>query len=192
MKPVFDAYFGPFESHHRYWVGVLLLVRCVLLLIFSLTVVNVPNVNLLVVGTTALVLLQYSTMNTSRRVEAHREQQGLARQASQVTGSCYEKWYLSLLENSFIFNLGVLALGTLYIGVDGGKQAVLAYISVGVVFVQFIAIVLFHAIQKVKTLVQRLAPNKEVLRENNPNRVEYEALPDQLSDSIRLRESLLD
>lgn len=57
MKPIFDAYFGPFENHHRYWVGVLLLVRCVLLLIFSLTVVNVPNVNLLVVGTTALVLL---------------------------------------------------------------------------------------------------------------------------------------
>ena len=71
MKPIFDTYFGPFENHYRYWVGVLLLVRCVLLLIFSLTVVNAPNVNLLVVGTTALVLLQYSTMNTSGRVEAH-------------------------------------------------------------------------------------------------------------------------
>ena len=191
MKPVFDAYFGPFENHHRYWVGVLLLVRCVLLLIFSLTVVNAPNVNLLVVGTTALLLLQYSSMNTSRRVEARRDQQGLAWQASQVTGSCYEKWYLSLLENSFIFNLGVLALGTLYIGVDGGKQAVLAYISVGVVFVQFIGIVLFHAVQKVKTLVQRRVPNKEVVRENNLHRGVNVAPPGQISDSIRLRESLL-
>ena len=87
MKPVFDAYFGPFENHHRYWVSVLLLVRCVLLLVFSLTVVNAPNVNLLVVGTTALLLLQYSSMNTSRRVEAHRDQQGLTWQASQVMGS---------------------------------------------------------------------------------------------------------
>ena len=147
--------------------------------------------NLLVVGTTALVLLQYSTMNTSRSVEAHREQQGLAWQASQVMGSCYEKWYLSLFENSFIFNLGVLALGTLYIGVDGGKQAVLAYISVGVVFVQFIGIVLFHAVQKMKTLVQRRVPNKEVVRENNLHRGVNVAPPGQISDSIRLRESLL-
>ena len=192
MKPIFDAYFGPFENHHRYWVRVLLLVRCVLLLIFSLTVVNAPNVNLLVVGTTALVLLQYSTMNTSGRVEAHNEQQELAWQASQVTGSCYEKWYLSLLENSFIFNLGGLVLGTLYIGVDGGRQAVLAYVSVGFVFAQFIVIVLFHAIKKVKTLVQMLAPNKEVVRENNLDRGVYVAPHDQISDSIRLHESLLD
>ena len=109
-------------------------------------------------------------------------------------------------------------MGTLYIDVDGGKQAVLAYISVGVVFVQFIGIVLFHAVQKVKTLVQRLVPNKEVVRENNlhrgvnvvktlvkrlapinevvrennPDRGVRVAPPDRISYSIQLRESLLD
>ena len=85
-------------------------------------------------------------------------------------------------------------MGTLYIGVDGGKQAVLAYISVGVVLVQFITgmTVLVHAIKKVKTLVERLAPIDEVVRENNPDRGVRVAPPDQISHSIRLRESLLD
>ena len=83
-------------------------------------------------------------------------------------------------------------MGTLYIGVDGGRQAVLAYVSVGVVFAQLIVIVLFHAIKKVKPLVQMLAPNMEVARVNNLDRGVHVAPCDQISDSIQLRESLLD
>ena len=43
MKPFFDAYIGPFKDKHCYWVGILLLVRVVVLLIFAL--VQDPNIS---------------------------------------------------------------------------------------------------------------------------------------------------
>ena len=35
LKPIFDAYSGPYKDKHRYWTGLLLLVRIVVFLLFS-------------------------------------------------------------------------------------------------------------------------------------------------------------
>ena len=56
LKPFLDAYFGPFRGEHRYWVGVLLVARGVLLLVFGLNSTNDPSVNLLAVNTVAVLL----------------------------------------------------------------------------------------------------------------------------------------
>ena len=47
LKPFFDAYTGPYKVQHRYWTGLLLLVRIILLVIFSLNRSNDLTINLL-------------------------------------------------------------------------------------------------------------------------------------------------
>ena len=37
LNPVFDAYFAPLKNKHHYWFGVLLIVRGVLLVVFTAT-----------------------------------------------------------------------------------------------------------------------------------------------------------
>jgi len=67
-------------------------------------------------------------------------------------GNVYKKWYLTLLENSFVLNLGTLAVGTLFINLGGGNQAALVYTSAGVAFCQFVAIVTIYVYTSLKGL----------------------------------------
>ena len=123
MKPFFDAYFGPFKDKHCYWVGILLIIRVVVLLIFAL--VQDPNISLIAVNIAALMLLSRT-----------------------VIGDVYKKRYLSIWENSFFINLIIFSLLTLYIRASGGNQAALAYTAVGLTFAQFIAIILYHMLMR--------------------------------------------
>ena len=49
LKPFLDAYTGPYKINHRYWTGVLLIARVVLLVMFSVNRESSQAVNLLVI-----------------------------------------------------------------------------------------------------------------------------------------------
>ncbi|MCG8623379.1 MAG: hypothetical protein MJE68_15475, partial [Proteobacteria bacterium] len=49
LKPFFDAYTGPYRANHRYWTGLLLIVRISLLVIFSVNQHNNLSINLLAI-----------------------------------------------------------------------------------------------------------------------------------------------
>ncbi len=120
MKTFFDAHYAPYKDNHRYWTGLLLLVRFLILLLS--TIINIgkpqdPHTNLLVMIVVLSVLLAW------------------------VSRGVYKKWYLDALEASFIFNLIVLAVGTYQVRLSGGSQAALVYTSVGIAFVTFLGIV---------------------------------------------------
>ena len=144
-KPLFDAYLGPFKDKHCYWVGVMLLMRALLLVIHAVNPNNAPKVNLLVIGIVTFGLVAYTA--TVEKV--------------------YKKWYLTFLENSFLFNLGVLALGTSYTSGKGKSQTAVVHTLVGIAFLQFIGIIIFHACQSIKksrtwrNRSQRLFRNRE-------------------------------
>ena len=125
LKPFLDAYYGPFKDKHYYWVGILLLARGLLLIIFSFYFGDESNLNLLLVVVSSISLVVFTS----------------------ITGRRYKKTYLSALENSFFLNLGILAAGTLYITLAGGSQEALVTISVGISFLQFVGIVGFHGYQ---------------------------------------------
>ena len=61
-----------------------------------------------------------------------------------LISNMYKKWYLDLLEASFILNLGILAVATYHVRMTGGNQVAVGYTSAGVAFAKFIAIVLYH------------------------------------------------
>ena len=57
FKPLFDAYMGPYKDRHRYWTGILLLVRVVLIVLFS----SIANTNTLAGPQLNLLLLSLSS-----------------------------------------------------------------------------------------------------------------------------------
>ena len=127
LKPFLDAYYGSFKDKHHYWVGVLLVVRGVLFIFFASFFAIENNVNLLltIVGSFSL---------------------------SALPASVYKMVYLSVLEKSFLLNLGVLAAGTFYIRLhvvqdssqDSSQEALLTT-SVGFAFLEFCGIITFHS-----------------------------------------------
>ena len=62
LHPLFDAYTGPFKINHRYWTGLLLLVRVCLFLIFSLNTLSDPTVNFLAIIAVSFCLLTYISL----------------------------------------------------------------------------------------------------------------------------------
>ena len=121
LKPYMDAYFGPLKSKHRYWFGLLLLIR-VTLVIFNL--LSDPHINLvaIIVLTTLLLCFPFP----------------------------YENWQLSLFERLLFLNLITLSSSVLFANVVAIDGALFVYISISIVFVQLIAVILFHLYSTVK------------------------------------------
>ena len=128
MKTFLDAYHAPYNIKHRYWTGLLLLLRCVLFLVFASNTSGDPSVNLLAISSVAL---------------------GLA-VLTHVTGQVYSKWWLGILESSFILNLGITAVATHHVLLSGGNQSAVAYLSVSVAFTEFAGIITYHVYLQLK------------------------------------------
>ena len=129
IKPFLDAYHAPYRDQHRYWTGMMLCLRCTLLLVFAFNTHADPSLNLLVIGTAVIGLLTLT----------------------HFTGLIYKKMYLEILEISFILNLGILAVATYYVkfALVPVSQAAVAYTSVGIAFATFIVVLLYHTYQQV-------------------------------------------
>ena len=131
LRAVLDAYHAQYEEKHQYWTGLLLLVRCTLFLVFAFNISGNDSVNLLVISPTAFGIFIWFALS----------------------GKIYKIWCLNALELSFIFNLGMLAAATIYVKLSGGSQAAVAFTSVGIVFLIFLAIVTYHTYIQIKSKV---------------------------------------
>ena len=122
LNPFFDAYYAPFKPHHRYWPGALLILRCILLLIFSLNKYGNIGLNLLAITVVIVVIFILR----------------------QLTGHLYRSRALEILEISFLLNLFLLSAFTYHVTLSDGNKGALIYSSVGFAFTQFSGIVLYH------------------------------------------------
>ena len=126
LKPLFDAYTGPFTDEARCWTGVLCFVRLVLFIISALSSSGLASVSVAFSNIAAVCLLFFGWLTRTR---------------------IYKRKWLHILESSFILNLGILSIGTLYFGYnnyDNRFCCALTHISVGVAFIMFIGIVGYH------------------------------------------------
>ena len=117
-----DAYHAPYRKHTRYWTGLLLLSRLGLFLTFAINANDSESVNLLAISSVSISLLAMH-----KRVYEHR--------------------WKNHLESFFILNLGSLSVATFYLkekSEDENSQFLLSSISVGIAFITFIGILIFH------------------------------------------------
>ena len=172
LKPFMDSYHAPYKAKHRYWPGLLLVLRFVLLLVFALNPQQDPNINLLAILVGAGILHLWAW----------------------VSGGVYKNWCLDALEGSFVLNLITLVGTTYYVKLTGGNQLAVGYTSVSIALATFIVILVYHIFQqlrhtklwkkvpKLKLKFKKLNTKQAVNNLNNPNDSTESANFDQLRE----------
>ena len=128
LKPFMDSYHAPYKPKHRYWPGLLLVLRIVLYLRFVFNRERDPSINLLeiLVGTGILHLWAW------------------------ISGGVYKNWCLDALEGSFALNLIILGISTYHIKLSGGNQLAVGYTSINIALATFIGILAYHIFQQLR------------------------------------------
>ena len=122
-----EPYHAPHNYEHRYWTGLLLLVRAALYVVAAVNVSNDPEVNLLAVAIaiTGLLLLK-----------------GFANK------NIYKRWPLDVLEVSCYVNILCFCLATLFTLVGNRDGTVIAYISGSLIVLEFAAVLSVELLSK--------------------------------------------
>ena len=148
FKPLFDAYMGPYKDRHRYWIGMLLLARVVLIVLFSsisnTNTVAGPQLNLLLLSLTSCGLISLT--------------------------AAFKPYKNKLLNGLEIFHLTILLIlssSNLYvsnIGTGIGLHAYIYIILVGICFLVFLGICMGHVwyrVRKARTGRRPQSPKRE-------------------------------
>ena len=128
IKCFLDNYHAPYQTRHRYWVGLMVLARLVLLIAFAFNVANDQTRYMAVIMLIVVCLLTWGWILG-------------------VSG-VYKKRWVGILDASFILNLGIVTVVTAYCFSTkyhcGDGQAIVGNISLGVAFLTFIGILIYH------------------------------------------------
>ena len=119
-----DAYHAPYKARHRYWSGLLLVFRFILLLVFAFEF--------------------NSREDTSINLLAILVVTGVLHFWAWISGGVYKNWCLNALEGSFALNLIILVGATSYVNHSGGNQLAVGYTSVSIALATFIGILVFQ------------------------------------------------
>ena len=124
IKPILDAYYAPFCKNTRYWVGLMLIARTCVSITYS-TLENTEHTTILVIVSSVLTGISLIPW---------------------LQHKIYEKTFVSVLEGSFILNVIILSIATYHASRENkNHQLIISYTSVGVAFIEFLAILAFHA-----------------------------------------------
>ena len=128
LSPFYDAHFAPFKAKHRYWFGLMLLTRGILLALFASTVTFHQSVYLLIILIFGITLFLYVTI-------VHP----------------FKSTVVLIIQSSSLANLVLLSGFLLYAQTRNKNeqtiQTIAAGISIGVVFIQFCGIILFNVVK---------------------------------------------
>ena len=122
LSSVIDIYHTPYNSKHRYWTGLLLLIRVILYLVSALNSTGNPQVPLIATSLTAGSLLVLDSR------------------------SVYKNYRLNILEIILLANILAFALFTWYATDANDTQLhnFVAYVSVMITFVLFFIVIIHH------------------------------------------------
>ena len=124
-----DIYHTPYTAKHRYWTGLLLLVRVVVYLASSFTLSIDPRISLLFIVVAMCCLLAYKSL---------------------LTFPVYKHRLLNVMDSFVYLNIAIFATiswCTLDEPINIYKettQRVAAYISVGMIFVLLLLVIIYH------------------------------------------------
>ena len=176
FKPLFDAYTGPYKDKHRYWTGLLLLVRIVLFIVFSTNTSGDSTINLFAVIVVVMCLFAYLA----------------------IFGGTYKNWLLNILEYSSLLNLTILSAAILYttLAADNPNHD-LSQVSVSIAMCTTMLVIAYHGFI---TILKALKLDKKMWRSNKTDQQlcetvnEHNAIlnPQVTHSVIELKEPLLE
>ena len=131
LKPVFDAYAGPYKDKYRFWTGMLLLVRTLLIAIFSIKYTgSVETTMLIIIAVSGALLIAQSN-------------------------GIYKKWPCNFLEAFFYVQLIAFAAGIVYAMHNNLNVTIVADTSIGVTMIVLLAVLGYHVMGRLFTLKKR-------------------------------------
>lgn len=162
--PLRDSHFLPLKNKHRYWFGLLLLIRIILLVVFSATNMIYPKSNLLILVIVATLLLLYMGWKKVFRTE-----------------------YVWLLEGMSLGNLIFLSSGILYI-----QHPVIVFVSIGIALIQLMGIIGYQLVRFCVRKQNTATSNSLPTDANDGVNLEPESIQESQGESTReFREPLL-
>ena len=143
-----EVYHIPYTARHRYWTGLLLLVRIIVYLISTFTVSVDPRISLLSTAVIVTSLLLYKTLFMIK---------------------VYKNWLHNAIESFTHFNIVTFAMLTWYAFDNAGDEnenleKSTTYISVGINFVLFLLVIIFHAYRYGNSKVYSFGKNLKLVK----------------------------
>ena len=154
-----DPYHAPYVYEHRYWTGLLLLIRAVLYVITAVNVSNDPGINLLAIAFVVFSILLLKGCLKRNKI--------------------YRQWRLELIEMLSYINLTFFCLMSFYLLEDKTSQGIVAYISGSIALILFVIILFYHISFE---FILKFKFWKRLLR-NEPLSIRSETLTDLEDDS---------
>lgn len=130
LKLFIEPYHAPYKFSHRYWTGLLLLVRAALYILFS--VVTNPDGFILVIGILMVCLLLFKFYS------------------GKVNGQIYRRWPVDVLETTCYVNIILFCLAKQFVleSSDQKGRMIVAYISGTITFVLFVVVLFYHLLNE--------------------------------------------
>ena len=125
LKPVFDAYAGPYKDKYRFWTGMLLVTRTLLIILFTANTAGSVELDLLIISVVSSTLLLANS------------------------NGVYKKWPYNYLESFFYLQLVVFSAGVAYAKLTNGSIAAVADTSFGSTLAVFVAVLVYHVLRRV-------------------------------------------
>ena len=137
LKPLLDAYQGPYKDNFRYWTGMMLVVRIILFTVFASNTLGDPRVDLLAI-TVALfgIFVCFCT-----------------------AGRPYKSRLMHIIESFYLLNLGIFTAATQFLKTSQAspeQQQNLACVMVGSAFAGFCVILGYHLYKLVRCRNRRI------------------------------------
>ena len=137
IRPLLEAFYGPLKDRHRYWIGLLLLARVVVILPAADPLASTGASMLTIIILCILLLLLTIGL-----------------------GGPYKKNYLTLLESAVFANLALFAALSLYLASTNKSQDVAVYVSVGPTSIGFFAAVGYQLFVLAQSVWKRNSNNR--------------------------------
>ena len=117
MKPLLDAYTGPYRDNHRYWTGLMLLLRIILFITFSANATGDPAVDLLAIIITIVCVSLWQ----------------------RFAGRLYKNYINSMLEAFYLYNITIFTAVTMFLKEVQASAEIQEYVACFFVGVALIA-----------------------------------------------------
>ncbi len=135
-----EPYHAPYVFKHRYWTGLLLLVRVVLYLVFALNKSGDPRVNLVTISVVSCCLMF---------------QKGLVTRV-------YKRWVVEAISMTCYLNMALLSVSTFFSLENKSTQPVFAFISGLIMILLLLLVISYHMFTEICLKVVKKLNKKSV------------------------------